>query len=189
MEYTREVPKRPPRQRARQRLVRDLSRLSARQTSARKARAAWIAACPSATRAARSTNIIPDWNDLVYRGRWREAIRAAALHQQLPGIHRPHLPGAVRGRLRPGHHRAAGDDQADREDASSTAVGRRDWIYPEPRPRGPASAWRWWARDRRDWRRRSNWRARGMRRRFSRRPTASAGCCATASPISRWRST
>jgi hypothetical protein len=27
----------------------------------------------------------------------------AALDQQLPGIHRPHLPGALRGRLHPGH--------------------------------------------------------------------------------------
>ena len=25
-------------------------------------------------RAARSGNLIPDWNDLVYRGKWREAI-------------------------------------------------------------------------------------------------------------------
>ena len=27
------------------------------------------------------TNLIPDWNDLVYRGRWREATRAVARHQ------------------------------------------------------------------------------------------------------------
>ena len=26
-------------------------------------------------------NIIPDWNDLVYRGRWREAIDRLALDQ------------------------------------------------------------------------------------------------------------
>ena len=41
-------------------------------------------------------NIIPDFNDLVYRGDWANA----AQHQQLPRVHRPHLPGAVRGRLR-----------------------------------------------------------------------------------------
>ena len=45
-------------------------------------------------------NLIPDWNDLVYRGRWRDAIESLARHQQLPRVHRPHLPGAVRGRLR-----------------------------------------------------------------------------------------
>ena len=43
-------------------------------------------------------NIIPDWNDLVYRQRLEERDRDAAFDQQLPRIHRPHLPGAVRGR-------------------------------------------------------------------------------------------
>ena len=41
---------------------------------ATRAPAAWTAASPSATTAARSGNLIPDWNDLVYRDRWREAI-------------------------------------------------------------------------------------------------------------------
>ena len=41
--------------------------------------------------------------------------RAPALDQQLPGVHRPHLPGAVRGSLRAQHQRRAGHDQADRE--------------------------------------------------------------------------
>ena len=48
-------------------------------------------------------NIIPDWNDLVYRDRWKEAIRTPARHQQLSGIHGPHLPRSLRGRLRAGH--------------------------------------------------------------------------------------
>ena len=64
-------------------------------------------------------NLIPDWNDLVYRGRWRDAIDVAARDQQLPRVHRPHLPGAVRGRLRPRHQRRRRHDQADR------AVDRR----------------------------------------------------------------
>ena len=42
-------------------------------------------------------NLIPDWNDLVYRDRWREAIAPAARDQQLPRVHRPAVPGAVRG--------------------------------------------------------------------------------------------
>ena len=33
-------------------------------------------------------NLIPDWNDLVHRGRWREAIDRAARDEQLPGVHR-----------------------------------------------------------------------------------------------------
>ena len=39
-----------------------------------------------------------------------------ARHQQLPGVHRPRLPGALRSLLRAGHQRAAGHHQADRED-------------------------------------------------------------------------
>ena len=39
-------------------------------------------------------NLIPDWNDLVYRDRWQAALDAAARDQQLPRVHRPPLPGA-----------------------------------------------------------------------------------------------
>ena len=40
-------------------------------------------------------NLIPEWNDLVWRHDWYEAVRTAARDQQLPGIHRPALPGPV----------------------------------------------------------------------------------------------
>ena len=60
-------------------------------------------------------NLIPDWNDLVYRDRWREAIDPAAPDEQLPRVHRPPLPGAVRGRLRARDPRGRRrHDQADR---------------------------------------------------------------------------
>ncbi len=59
-------------------------------------------------------NLIPDWNDLVYRDRWKDAIERAPRHQQLPGVHRPHLPGAVRGGVRARHRRRRRHDQADR---------------------------------------------------------------------------
>ena len=41
-----------------------------------KARAAWIAACRFASRdnGCPIDNLIPEWNDLVYQGRWREAL-------------------------------------------------------------------------------------------------------------------
>ena len=39
-------------------------------------------------------NIIPDFNDLVYRSDWKNAF--AVLDQQLPRMDRPHLPRAVR---------------------------------------------------------------------------------------------
>ena len=40
-------------------------------------------------------NLIPDWNDLVYRGSMERRNRAAARHEQLPRIHRSAVPGAV----------------------------------------------------------------------------------------------
>ena len=45
-----------------------------RRTWASRARAAWTAASRSARRGCPVNNIIPDWNDLVYRGHWREAL-------------------------------------------------------------------------------------------------------------------
>ena len=60
-------------------------------------------------------NLIPDWNDLVYRGKWQRRDRPAARDQQLPRVHRPDLPGAVRVGLRARDQRRPGDDQADRD--------------------------------------------------------------------------
>ena len=59
-------------------------------------------------------NLIPDWNNLVYRDQWQTALTDAALDQQFSGIHRPHLPGAVRGGLHAQHRRQPGHDQDDR---------------------------------------------------------------------------
>ena len=40
-------------------------------------------------------NLIPDWNDLVYRGQWQDAIGTTPRHQQLPGVHGPSVPCSV----------------------------------------------------------------------------------------------
>ena len=48
-------------------------------------------------------NQIPDWNDLVYHGDWKQAARQPALDQQLPRGDGPRMPGAVRGRLHAQH--------------------------------------------------------------------------------------
>ena len=40
-------------------------------------------------------NLIPEWNDHVYRGPLERRRRGAARHQQLPGDHRTCLPGAL----------------------------------------------------------------------------------------------
>jgi glutamate synthase (NADPH/NADH) small chain len=59
-------------------------------------------------------NIIPDWNDLVYNGHWQAGARDPALDQQLPRVHRPHLPGALRGRVHAEHQQRPGGHQVDR---------------------------------------------------------------------------
>ena len=113
----------------------------------------------------------------------------AARHQQLPRVHRPHLPRALRSRLRARHQRAAGHHQADREDHHRPRLRRGLHPARAGRRSAPASASPSSAPARRAWPPRSNWRAPATTSRSSRRPTASAACCATASRISRWRST
>ena len=114
--------------------------------------------------------------------------RAAARDQQLPGVHRPAVPGAVRDRLRARHQPGPGDDQERRGRDHRPGLGR------------PAACGR---------SRRSGSRARpsrssaparpaspppssspgpATRSRSTSAPTRSAACCATASPSSRWRS-
>ena len=40
-------------------------------------------------------NLIPDWNDHVYRNKPEHAIAVAARDQQLPRVHRAGLSGAL----------------------------------------------------------------------------------------------
>ena len=134
-------------------------------------------------------NIIPDWNDLVYRGPLAGRHPRAALDQQFPGVHRAHLPGAVRSRLRARDQRAAGDHQADREDHRRSRLRAKAGSSPSRRrsrtgkrvavvgsgPAGLAAAQQL---------ARAGHCGHGVRK----EPTASADCCATAFPISRWRS-
>ena len=85
-------------------------------------------------------NLIPDWNDLVYRGDWQEALAQPALDQQFPGVHRPHLPRALRGVLHAEHRRQAGHHQDDRmRDRRPRLGGRLDRAASRPQRR-PASA-------------------------------------------------
>ena len=70
-------------------------------------------------------NLIPDWNDLVYRDRWQRGDRAAPPHEQLPRLHRAALPRPVRGGLRARDPRGrGGDDQADRARDHQPRLGR-----------------------------------------------------------------
>ena len=87
-------------------------------------------------------NLIPDWNDLVYRDRWREAIDRAAPDEQLPRVHGPPLPGAVRGRLRARDPRGRRrHDQADRALDRRPRLGGRLDRAAARRHAAPAGRW------------------------------------------------
>ncbi len=104
-------------------------------------------------------NIIPDFNDLVYHQRLAERDHGAAQHQQLPRVHRSHLPGAVRGGLRAERQRRRRSASSRSSTRSSTRPGQRagsSRSRPRSRParRSPSSA-----PARPAWPRRSSWRA------------------------------
>ncbi len=71
-------------------------------------------------------NQIPDWNSLVHKDQWKAALRQPALHQQLPGIHRPRLCLAtVRSRVRAQHRRERRSRSKPSNAKSSIAVGKK----------------------------------------------------------------
>ena len=107
-----------------------LRRCSPRRSCASRARGAWTAAIPFCHEGCPLGNLIPDWNDLVYRGKWREAHRPAARDQQLPRVHRPDLPRAVRVGVRAGDQRRPGDDRADRAGDRRARRSRRAGSFP-----------------------------------------------------------
>ena len=82
-------------------------------------------------------NVIPEFNDLVYRGRMADAVRVLALDEQLPRGHRARLPGAVRGLVRAQHRRRA----RSRSRTSSARIATRCVRgRPRRRPRARARA-------------------------------------------------
>ncbi len=132
-------------------------------------------------------NIIPDWNDLVYRGDWKHAIDV---------LHQTNNFPEFTGRVCPAPCEAAcvlniNNDPVgiksiehaiiDRAwelgcvvpQIAATRTGKRVAVVGSG-PAGLAA--------------RSSSRAPATTSPSSRRTTASAGCCATASPTSRWRS-
>ena len=84
-------------------------------------------------------NLIPDWNDLVYRDHWRDALTQLHATNNFPEFTGPDLPGAVRVGLRARHQRRRGDDRADRAgDRHARLRGGLDRARPA-RPRAPTA--------------------------------------------------
>jgi glutamate synthase (NADPH/NADH) small chain len=131
-------------------------------------------------------NIIPDWNDLVYRHQWRQALDVLHSTNNFPEF---------TGRVCPAPCEAActlniNDDPVGIKSIEHFIIDKgweEGWVHPQPSPArtgkrvavvgsGPADgmcaavgAWR------------------GIRWSCSRRATASGACCVTGSPISRWK--
>jgi glutamate synthase (NADPH) small chain len=132
-------------------------------------------------------NQIPDWNDLVYRGNWREAAR---------NLHSTNNFPEVTGRICPAPCEASctlnlNDNPVTIKTIECAIADRayaEGWIVPEPPSRqtgkkvavvgsGPAGPAR------------SSSPARATRCTSLRSSPRPADCCATAFPTSRWRST
>ena len=126
-------------------------------------------------------NVIPDWNDLVYRQAWKRAIEVLHSTNNFPEF---------TGRICPApceeacvlriNADAVGIKSI--EHAIADKAWEEGWVRPQVAPRSSARA-------RRDSPARSSSRVPDMTSPSSRRAIASAGCCAMAFPTSRWKST
>ena len=133
-------------------------------------------------------NIIPDFNDLVFRGEWRDAIEVLHSTNNFPEFTGPHLPGALRSRVHAQRQRRRGRHQVDRARDHRSRLGRRLGQATAAHGQDRQDASPWSAPGRPGWRLHSSSLAPATRSRCSRRTAASVGCCATASPTSSWRS-
>ena len=114
--------------------------------------------------------------------------RPAARHQQLPRVHRPDLPGAVRVGVRAGDQRRPGDDRADR--AGDRRARLRGGLDRRPsRPSGaPAGPSRSSAPARPGWPSPPSSTSAATRSPCTSATRAPAGCCASACPTPSSRS-
>jgi glutamate synthase (NADPH) small chain len=126
-------------------------------------------------------NLIPDWNDAVYRGRWDDALAVSRQTNNFPEF---------TGRICPAPCEAACvldiNDDAVTIKMIEQAISDRAWAEGWVKPQPPAS--RSSGRDRPVWRLPPSSTTSATRSRCSSAMTASAACCATASPTSSSRS-
>ena len=78
-------------------------------------------------------NLIPEWNDLIYRGLWRRRpSTVGCIARIMPRLHWAGLPGSVRRLLRARHHVAAGHDQEHRMRYQGDKGWDEGWVVAEP---------------------------------------------------------
>ena len=105
-------------------------------------------------------NLIPEWNDLVYRGRWKDALKALHTTNNFPEFTGRLCPAPCEGACVLGDQRRSGLDPRHRMEH------HRSWLQRRAGRTGVAASRRRAKRSpssgpvRRAWRRRSNWRVR-----------------------------
>ena len=104
-------------------------------------------------------NLIPDWNNLVYRDQWRTASENLHSTNNFPEFTGRICPAPLRGRPAPSTSSTARSPSRPSNARSWTAPGKKAGSSRCWPPRRPARPWRWWAPARPAWRRPSNWRA------------------------------
>ena len=102
-------------------------------------------------------NIIPDWNDLVYRDRWQDAIRVLHATNNFPEFTGRICPAPCEAACVLGINEPPVTIKVIEKTIIDTRLRRRLDRARAARSHAPASGWRSSARDPRDWPPRSNW--------------------------------
>ena len=126
-------------------------------------------------------NLIPEWNDLVYQGRWREA---------LDRLHRTNNFPEVTGRVCPAPCEGScvlgiADPPVTIKNIEMAIADRgfdEGWVGAHPPAARTGRAWRWWVRARPAWRRRHSSTPPGTGSPSTSATTASAACSCTGFP-------
>ena len=133
-------------------------------------------------------NLIPDWNDLVYNGRWEAPFAAST-----PPTTSPNSPAAsALPRARPPAYWASisrPSPSSSLSAASLSAPGTKDSFNPSLPRKPPAKKLPSSAAALPDWPQHSSYAAPATQSPSTRKTTASAACFATAFPTSKWKST
>ena len=96
-------------------------------------------------------NLIPEWNDLVYRDDWSEAVERLHATNNFPEFTGRLCPAPVRGGVRARHQRRPGDHRAHRVRDHRAGLVRGLGGAGAPGRRRPASGWPWSAPGRPGW--------------------------------------
>ena len=126
-------PTRPVAERA-ARLARGLPAVSGRGAAASRRARCMDCGIPFCHQGCPLGNLIPDWNDLVYRDRWQAAIERLHATNNFPEFTGRLCPAPCEGSCVLGINDDAGDDQGDRGRRSSSARSTRAGSSPRRRP-------------------------------------------------------